>query len=148
MTKQLLKKEQPRRQLTPNVIIDADELPRIEALAEGALLRNSAVANRLLDEISRARIVKHERMPADVITIGSKVTYRDGTTEQERSLTLVYPEHADISSGRISIVTPIGVALIGLASGSTFFWNTRDDQRRTLTVIDVMQPAVQRGTTL
>jgi len=143
MTEHLVQKDEPHRQRAPKIIMDADELPHIEALAEGAMLRNPAVANRLLDEISRAKIVRHERMPTDVVTIGSTVTYHDGTTERGRSVTLVYPEHADISCGRISIVTPIGVALIGLSSGSTFFWNTRDNRKRTFKVIEVTQPDAQ-----
>lgn len=129
----------------PRIVISAKELAHIEALAEGAMERNPTLANRLLDEIGRARIVAAAKMPADVIGIGSTATYRNDTTGQERSVTLVYPEDADIARQRVSVMTPIGVALLGLAEGASFHWDTRDDQRRTLTVIRVEQPAAAAG---
>lgn len=126
---------------TPKIVINEDELAHIEALAEGAMQRNPALADRLLEEIGRARIVKATKMPKDVVSIGSTVTYRDEATGQNKTVTLVYPEHADIMQQRISIMTPIGVALLGLSEGTAFYWDTRDDQRRLLTVIAVMQPS-------
>lgn len=136
MTKTLPKRS-PR---APKIVINADDLARIEALAEGAMDRNPELADHLLDEIGRARIVKPARMPSNVVAIGSTVTYRDETTGAERTVTLSYPEDADISLHRISLVTPIGVALLGLAEGAVFSWNTRADQRKRLTVIRVEAP--------
>ncbi|MCB1313526.1 MAG: nucleoside diphosphate kinase regulator [Sedimentitalea sp.] len=127
----------------PKIVINADHLAHIEALAEGAMQRNPDLADRLFDEISRARIVARAKMPANVVSIGSTVTYRDETTGLEKSVTLTFPENADISCQRVSLMTPIGVALLGLAEGAEFFWDTRDDQRRTLTVIRVEQPDLE-----
>ncbi|WP_051357611.1 nucleoside diphosphate kinase regulator [Leisingera caerulea] len=121
----------------PHIIINADELSHIEALAEGAFSRNPALADRLLDELSRARILPPERMPGDVIGIGSRVVFRDEATGQERTVTLVYPEEADIARQRVSVMTPVGVALLGLSEGAAFHWDTRNRQRRMLTVIRV-----------
>jgi len=126
-----------RSSRAPKIVINADELTHIEALAEGALLRNPALADRLFDEIGRARIVKPARMPSNVVSIGSTVTYRDEFTGVERTVTLTYPEDADIAKQRVSLVTPIGVALLGLAEGAIFHWDTRSEQRRMLTVIRV-----------
>ncbi|WP_069300542.1 nucleoside diphosphate kinase regulator [Neptunicoccus sediminis] len=125
----------------PKIVINEDELGHIEALAEGALDRNPDLADRLLGELGRARIVKPAKMPANVVSIGRKVTYRDETTGQVKSVTLVYPEDADIDRQRISVMTPIGVALLGLSEGASFFWDTRGDERRTLTVIEVTESA-------
>ena len=87
------------------------------------------------------RIVKPEKMPRNVVAIGSTVTYCDESTGQHRTVKLVYPEHVDISQQQVSIMTPIGVALLGLAEGAAFYWDTRADQRRILTVISVEQPS-------
>lgn len=133
-----IKKTQMR---SPKIVINEDDLDHIEGLAEGAMQRNPAMADRLLEEIGRARIVKASKMPADVVSIGSTVTYRDEANGQNKTVTLVYPEHADIMQQRISIMTPIGVALLGLSVGAAFYWDTRDDQRRLLTVIEVTQPS-------
>lgn len=124
----------------PKIVINADDLAHIEALAEGAMQRNPALADRLLDEIGRARIVAPARMPANVVSIGSAVTYRDESTGLEKTVTLVFPEDADIARQRVSVLTPIGVALLGLAEGAVFHWDTRANQRRMLTVIRVEAP--------
>lgn len=136
-----INKSAPRRRpRAPKVVINADDLAHIEALAEGAMGRNPDLANRLLDEIGRARIVKPAKMPANVVAIGSTVTYRDDATGAERTVTLTYPEDADIARQRISLVTPIGVALLGLAEGAVFHWDTRAGQRKMLEVIRVKAP--------
>jgi regulator of nucleoside diphosphate kinase len=131
-----------RRPSQPRIVLNADDLAHIEALAEGAMERNPLLADRLFDEINRARIVPAAKMPTNVIGIGSTATYRDETTGQEKSVTLVYPEDADITRQRVSVLTPIGVALLGLAEGAAFHWDTRANQRRTLTVIRVEEPSV------
>jgi regulator of nucleoside diphosphate kinase len=127
------------RTKAPKIIVNEDDLAHFEALAQGAMQRNPALADRLLDEISRARVVTAKKMPANVVAIGSTVTYRDETTGQERSVTLVFPEDADIARGQVSVMTPIGVALLGLTEGAAFYWDTRENQRRMLTVIGVEQ---------
>lgn len=124
----------------PKVVIGETMLARIEALAEGALRRTPELADKLLEELGRARIVPDRKVPATVVTVGSRVTYRDETTGKDQSLTLVFPEQADIDRQRVSVMTPVGVALIGLAEGATFHWDTRDNQRRTLTVVRVEPP--------
>lgn len=121
----------------PRVVIGADCLTRLEALAEGAMPRNPDLANRLLDELSRARVVPEAKLPRNVVAIGRPVTYRDETTGLEKTVTPVFPEGADIASGRISVMTPIGVALIGLAEGASLHWDRRDGERRILTVVRV-----------
>ena len=133
-----VRKRSPR---APKIVVNADDLAHIEALAEGAMQRNPALADRLLDELGRARIVAPAKMPANVVSIGSTVTYRDESTGLEKTVTLVFPEDADITRQRVSVMTPIGVALLGLAEGAAFHWDTRDNQRRTLTVIRVEQNA-------
>jgi regulator of nucleoside diphosphate kinase len=123
----------------PRIVIAADCLNRLEALAERAIERDPDLADRLLGEIGRARIVPAAKLPANVVAIGRAVTYRDETTGRETTVTPVFPEEADIACGRISILTPIGVALIGLAEGASLHWDTRDGKRRVLTVLRVVR---------
>lgn len=121
----------------PKVVIGDDDFSRLEALAEGALQRNPALADRLLGELGRARVVPAAKLPPNVVAIGRPVTYRDESTGREKTVTPVFPEDADIAQGRISIMTPIGVALIGLAEGSSLDWEPLDGKRRMLTVLRV-----------
>ena len=122
----------------PQITIAQETVDHLEALVEGAAARMPVLADRLLDELSRARILPAARIPADVVGIGSRVTWRDETTGQEQTATLVWPEEADIDAGRVSVLTPIGVALIGLKAGSRFQWETRGGESRNLTVLAVV----------
>lgn len=119
----------------PQVTIAAETLQRLERLAEAMRTRDPDLADRLLDELSRARIVPAADLPADVAGVGGSVTYRDETTGRVQTVTLAWPEEADIAAGRASVLTPIGVALLGLRAGARFFWETRTGEERELTIL-------------
>jgi regulator of nucleoside diphosphate kinase len=121
----------------PKIVIGADCVSKLEALAEAAAERNPDLGERLLSELDRARVVPAAKVPPNVVAIGRSVTYRDESTGHQKTVTPVWPGDADISCGRISVLTPIGVALIGLAVGASLYWDTRDGERRVLTVLDV-----------
>lgn len=123
----------------PKVVISADDLAHLEELADNMMRRQPELADRLLEEIGRARIVAPAKVRDSVVTMGSTVTYRDEMSGQEKTVTLVYPEEADITNLCISVVTPIGIALLGLSEGASFYWDTRDGQRRALSVLKVTQ---------
>lgn len=89
--------------------------------------------NELKDELDRAEIVTDA---GDFIGIGSSAVYRTASRE-ERFVTLVLPNEADISRKRISIMTPVGIALLGLSAGQSIEWQTRDGRTETLTVVSV-----------
>jgi len=126
------------------IILDKAQADQLEALANAALRRSPDLAEKLLNEIARARVVEAVRLPQDVVALGNEVTYRDETTGREQTVVLVLPQHADIAKARASILTPIGVALIGLREGSSFSWETRNGQKRTLTVVRV-RPIPEHG---
>ncbi|BAQ68020.1 GreA/GreB family elongation factor [Rhodovulum sulfidophilum] len=126
-------------------MISADDLAHVEELAGNMMRRQPTLADRLLEEIGRARIVAPAKARNNVVTMGSTVTYRDEMSGQEKTVTLVYPEEADITNLCVSVMTPIGVALLGLSEGASFYWDTRDDQRRALTVLEVTQPQATRN---
>jgi regulator of nucleoside diphosphate kinase len=72
--------------------------------------------------------------------MGSTVTFRSGSEEAKR-ITLVYPGEADIALNKISILTPLGTALIGLSSGQKVVWSARDGKERVLEIASVEPPA-------
>lgn len=123
--------------LRPQITIAQETVDHLDSLVQGAAARMPELAERLLEELSRARILPAARIPADVVGIGSRVTWRDETTGQEQTATLVWPEEADIDAGRASVLTPIGVALLGLKAGARFRWETRGGECRDLTVLAV-----------
>ena len=120
----------------PSITLVADERDRLVDLATAALDRSPVEAETLLTELDRARIVDDEAVPAGLVRMGTRVRFRldDGT---ERRVTLVFPKDADIEAGRISVLTPIGTALLGLSAGQTIAWRRRDGTTRRLSVIEV-----------
>lgn len=121
----------------PPITLAREIVAQLEQLVERASGSTPALAERLLDEVARARILPAARLPADVASIGSKVSWRDETTGRVQTAVLVWPEEADIGSGRASVLTPIGVALLGLKVGARFPWDTRSGETRELTVLSV-----------
>jgi regulator of nucleoside diphosphate kinase len=120
----------------PKIAIAAADLERLTNLAEGAWHTHPDIAEYLSREIARANIVEGDFGPAR-IRMGSQVEYRDEDSGQVRSIRLVYPSEADPGRGRISVLTPIGAALIGLSKGQSIEWNARSGAPRTLTVLKV-----------
>src|SRR3546814_16263807 len=77
------------------------------------------VADYLLDELERATVVDGPAVRPTIVTMGATVTYRDDQTGETRRVTLVYPEKADLSDGRMSVMTPVGSALVGMEEGTS-----------------------------
>lgn len=127
----------------PKIHLDKTLVGRLEALAASVMRRSPEVGERLIDEIARAKLVAPNKMRDDVITIGSVVTYRDLDMAREHTVSVVYPENANIEEGRISVLTPVGVALLGLSPGATISWVTRDDETRQLEVLEVRPPSTR-----
>ena len=78
----------------------------------------AAAADALADLLVEARLVPHERLPADRIAMDSKVEYREEPDGERRSVILVHPIEADAAVGRISVLSPVGLALLGRTPGS------------------------------
>lgn len=134
--------QEPRRATRePVVILDEAYVGRLQGLAAAVAERVPDVADRLLHEIDRATVLPSADVPPDVVNIGSEVTFRDEAADREQTVVLVLPADADIAERRVSVVTPIGAALIGLAEGAMIDWETRDGQERLLTVLKVAPPS-------
>ncbi|MBO9581041.1 MAG: nucleoside diphosphate kinase regulator [Sphingobium sp.] len=122
----------------PIQLIDT-EADILAELAVGVEDRLPQVSDLLLREIERATIHSREAMPSNVVTMHSVVEFIDEASGAGRSVELVYPKDADISAGRISILTPIGAGLIGLCEGQSILWPDREGCQRALKVTKVTQ---------
>jgi regulator of nucleoside diphosphate kinase len=125
----------------PAITISLSDSERLWRLAEAHVGRNSEVAEELMSELERARVVEDGRVAADVVRMGSTLRFTSDLGE-DRHVTLVYPGEADIAEGKVSILTPIGAALIGLAVGQAIDWTARDGRTHRLTVEAVEPPAL------
>ena len=129
----------------PPIAIIATDHERLSALASAAMGRMPDVASYLSEELDRARIVPPAgRKAQDVVTMGSEVEFRDEDTGRVQRFILVYPEEADVAQRKISVLTPIGAALIGLTEGQTISWTARDGEERRLTVCKIEKPASEQ----
>jgi regulator of nucleoside diphosphate kinase len=91
----------------------------------------------LEDELQRATIVDSSQIPADVVTMNSVVSFEDLETGQRSEVTLVYPSASSGTEGRVSILAPIGSALLGLSVGDSIEWPVPGGHSRRLRVTAV-----------
>jgi regulator of nucleoside diphosphate kinase len=126
----------------PRITLTARDHEKLTALANAAAHTVPNVAAELSEELDRAHVLAKGRYSADAVHMGCEVEFRDEMTGRVQTVTLVYPNEADISKGRISVLTPIGTALIGLPVGKSIDWNTRSGERKRLTVLQVKGTAV------
>lgn len=87
---------------------------------EGARDRNDL--QELHEELQRAEVVAPESVPPNVVTMNSKILLRDLDSGEDETYSLVFPADADIDNGAISVLAPIGTALLGYRVGDTIKW--------------------------
>ena len=126
----------------PPITIRQSDHSALTRLAESIADRNPAVSDELLAELDRAKIVDDARLREDIVRMGSRLRYTTDTGE-DRTVTLVFPGEADIAEARISVLTPIGAALIGLSQGQSIDWTARDGRVHRLTVVQIDRPVEQ-----
>ena len=131
-----------KRERKPAIAMTRTDHDRLSRLAESYLSRNAEVAEELLAELDRARVVDDGRIGRDVVRMGSTLRFTSEVGE-DRRVTLVFPGEADIAAGKVSILTPIGAALIGLSAGQSIDWTARDGRVHRLTVESVEPPGMQ-----
>jgi regulator of nucleoside diphosphate kinase len=125
----------------PRITLTANDHEKLSVLANAAAHTMPEVAAELSEELDRAHVLAAGRHPVNTVRMGCEVDFRDDMTERVQTVTLVYPQEADISNGSISVLTPIGTALIGLHVGKSIDWTTRTGETKRLTVLQVREPA-------
>lgn len=132
----------------PSIYLTQNDLDRLSDLLEAyAAGSGGRRFDRLEDELTRAIVVSREQLPNDTVTMNSRVVFEDETTGERREVTLVYPRNADITAGKISILVPVGTALLGLRVGQSIDWQLPSGQKRRYRVIDVPYQPESAGKT-
>jgi regulator of nucleoside diphosphate kinase len=122
---------------------------RLERLVEIAGERDGAAEHEYLrkleHELDRAETVAPEEVPGDLITMRSKVRLKDMNTGEEMVYTLVFPTEADSGDGKISVLAPIGTAMLGYRVGDLIEWQVPSGLRRLKVEELLYQPEAAGG---
>jgi len=119
---------------------DLERLQNLILDAQSTEYRKSEYLEKLKTELSRAVIVAPQEIPPTVVTMNSTVGLVDMDTNEEEIYTLVFPENADVSKGNISILAPIGTAMLGYEIGDVFEWDVPAGKRRLRVERIIYQP--------
>ena len=106
----------------PPITVSSRDLARLEVLLESPALRHLPAAVALGKELERATILAPEQMPADVVTMNSTIECVDELSGETHRITLAYPNEADVANHRVSVLAPVGSALLGLSVGNVIDW--------------------------
>ncbi len=109
------------------------DMQRLRKLLEGTQhwnLKDREYLSHLEEELDRAVMVPAKRVPPNIVTMNSQMRVKDLDSEKEMSIQLVFPSEADYEHGKISILAPIGTALIGYREGDTVEWKVPAGVRR------------------
>lgn len=118
---------------TANIYVTEPDYQRLSGLIENTRERNGIdreYLDKLEAELERAEIVESEQIPPDVITMRSKVRLKDLVSGEANTYSLVFPTEANFSEGKISILAPIGTAILGYKQGDTIEWPVPAGVRR------------------
>jgi len=130
--------------MRPNIVISSLDMERLEALLETLPAAQARAQEALLAELARAEVVDPEDMPDDVVTMNSRVRFVLDDAE-ELEMLLVYPKDVDGSPDKLSILTPIGNALLGVRTGDGITWSRPDGAACIVTVREVVYQPERAG---
>jgi regulator of nucleoside diphosphate kinase len=125
----------------PDIIVARRDLGRLDALLGEVETRFGEVGAFLLDEITRARIVHDREIPPTLVTMGATVHFRNEDSGHECVVRLVYPHETRSCDRSVSVLTPVGAALLGLSEGQSIGYETLDGRLKTLRVLKVVGSA-------
>lgn len=121
----------------PPITVSSLDLVRLTKLIESLPPKYLPGIDALQCELDRATIVEPGEVPSGVITMNSKARFVDELTKKTFELTLVYPEDGG-NADRVSILAPVGGALLGLSVGQSIFWQVPGGQKLQLTILEVI----------
>lgn len=129
----------------PNIILSTQDLERLEDLLDSLPANATPHREALLQELSRAEVVEPTEVPPTVVTMNSTVRFSMESSQEEFCLTLVYPKDMDSSADRISVLAPVGSALLGLSVGEHIEWPSPGGGTIKVKIIDIVYQPERAG---
>jgi regulator of nucleoside diphosphate kinase len=115
------------------IFVTQEDMQRLSDLVDSAermSSRDRQHLQMLKEELREAEIVSSDQIPPDVVTMNSRVRLKDLDSGRESIYVLVFPRDADVAQGRISVLAPIGTAIIGYRAGDVIVWSVPAGERR------------------
>jgi regulator of nucleoside diphosphate kinase len=123
--------------MNPAIVISTVDYDRLEALADSLPPAQSGAKNALLGELARANVVDEHELPPATVSMNSTVRFRMTSSGEEFTRRLVYPHDVSQGPDRISVLSPVGTALLGLSAGERIEWETPGCGKVEVTILDI-----------
>lgn len=122
----------------PDIVVTDRDKERLAYVVEAWMDRPpfAEMADYLDEELARAEVVPSEAVEPTVATMNSHVEFEDAATGQRRCVTIAYPDQA-AGADRVSVLSPVGAALLGLSEGQEMDWRAADGRSRRLKLVKV-----------
>lgn len=131
--------------MRPPIVVSSLDMERLEALLDSLPGSQAGTRDTLLEELARADMVEPQDMPADVVTMNSRVRFVLDNASEEFDMSLAYPKDVGGAPDKISVLTPVGNALLGLKVGETIDWTRPDGGRFEVTVREIVYQPERAG---
>lgn len=129
----------------PPILLSNQDLERLERLLDTVSPEHAPGLDALRRELDRAEVVEPDALPSDVITMNSTARFVEVASGREFELTLVYPDDSHMTHGTVSVLAPVGSALLGLSVGQSIEWPLPGGRKMILRVLEVLyQPEATR----
>jgi regulator of nucleoside diphosphate kinase len=123
----------------PEIVITSVDFERLQNVLDAHPFERDQRAIDYLDaELSRARVVPPWEIAANVVTMNSRFRYAEQATGESRTVTLVYPSKADMGRGWLSVLAPVGCALLGLTVGQRIEWPLPNGTLRSFGISEIL----------
>ncbi|MEB6334163.1 nucleoside diphosphate kinase regulator [Serratia rhizosphaerae] len=122
----------------PIITINELDAERLDALLEQPAFAHTDIAAALNDELDRAEILPPAQIPANVVTMNSIVRFRDLHTSEEHVRTLVFPASLKDSNEQLSVMAPLGAALLGMHVGKQITWTLPNGEQANIEVLELL----------
>ncbi len=123
--------------MKPSITVSWLDLDRLERILDRLPAAQATARDALLGELDRAEMVEPWEMPSDVVTMNSRVRFAFAGSGEEVTMTLSYPKDMHDSDQQLSVLTPVGTALLGLRIGDSITWQRPDGGIFEATVLDI-----------
>jgi regulator of nucleoside diphosphate kinase len=131
--------------MRPPIIVSSLDMERLENLLDSLPAAQAGANEALFEELARAELVEPEEMPPDVVTMNSRVRFVLDQGQEEFDMSLAYPKDVNGAADKLSVLTPVGNALLGLKVGDSIDWTRPDGGRFEVTVREIVYQPERAG---